>query len=134
MTAFATASHPERHPWYHPRRHRFGRLPVSTYGRPVTLTGRNPIHKSCTSRSERLSYPPTHDYPRGKLRLLYEANPIAFIAEQAGGIATDGTDRILEVEPEEIHHRVPLVVGGRAEMEEFGRCAEVMEHLAASGG
>src|SRR5258708_370347 len=67
-------------------------------------------------------YPPTTEHPGGKLRLLYEANPIAFIAEQAGGFATDGTRRILEVEPESIHQRTPLVVGSRSEMEEFARC------------
>src|SRR5262249_34443157 len=66
-------------------------------------------------------YPPTRDYPSGKLRLLYEANPIAFIAEQAGGLATDGTRRILEIEPTEIHQRVPLFVGGKTEMEELRR-------------
>ncbi len=64
-------------------------------------------------------YPPTGDYPHGKLRLLYEANPIAFIAEQAGGIATDGERRILEIEPKKIHQRVPLCVGGKTEMEEL---------------
>lgn len=68
-------------------------------------------------------YPPTAASPRGKLRLLYEANPIAFIAEQAGGMATDGTRRILDIPPEDIHVRTPLVVGGRSELEEFQRCA-----------
>ncbi|MBV9761393.1 MAG: class 1 fructose-bisphosphatase [Acidobacteriaceae bacterium] len=67
-------------------------------------------------------YPPTRGYPRGKLRLLYEANPLAFIAEQAGGMACDGEQRILEIQPREIHERTPLVVGGRAELEEFQRC------------
>jgi len=64
-------------------------------------------------------YPPTATHPNGKLRLLYEANPIAFIAEQAGGQATDGLDRILDIQPREIHQRVPLVVGGQAEMQDF---------------
>ena len=50
---------------------------------------------------------------------MYEANPIAFIAEQAGGIATDGERRVLEVEPTEIHQRTPLVVGSVTEMNEF---------------
>ena len=68
-------------------------------------------------------YPPTHDFPRGKLRLLYEANPIAFIAEQAGGMATDGTRRILDIKPTEIHQRVPFFVGGKAEMAELCGCA-----------
>lgn len=64
-------------------------------------------------------YPPTADHPQGKLRLLYEANPIAFIAEQAGGIANDGVGRILDIQPKTIHDRTPLVVGSRVEMETF---------------
>jgi fructose-1,6-bisphosphatase I len=64
-------------------------------------------------------YPPTASHPSGKLRLMYEANPIAFIAEQAGGRATDGGQRMLEVQPTGIHQRVPLVVGGRTEMDAF---------------
>ena len=64
-------------------------------------------------------YPPTHSQPDGKLRLLYEANPIAFIAEQAGGMATNGHTRILDIEPTTIHQRTPLVVGSQVEMQEF---------------
>ena len=64
-------------------------------------------------------YPPTTSHPDGKLRLMYEANPIAFIAEQAGGRATNGEQRMLEVQPTDIHQRVPLVVGGREEMDAF---------------
>jgi fructose-1,6-bisphosphatase I len=57
-------------------------------------------------------YPQTSSQPEGKLRLTYECNPIAFIAEQAGGIATDGLgNRILEMSPKSIHQRVPLFVG-----------------------
>ncbi len=67
-------------------------------------------------------YPPNTDHPEGKLRLLYEANPVAFLAEQAGGAASDGVRPILDVQPRDIHQRTPLVVGGRAEMEEFERC------------
>lgn len=67
-------------------------------------------------------YPPTRSYPKGKLRLLYEANPLAFIAEQAGGMATDGAARILEIEPRDIHQRTPLVLGSRHEVEEFLKC------------
>jgi fructose-1,6-bisphosphatase I len=62
-------------------------------------------------------YPPTIKQPKGKLRLLYEANPLAFIAEQAGGRALGPSGRILEIEPEEIHQRTPFMVGGRREME-----------------
>jgi fructose-1,6-bisphosphatase I len=67
-------------------------------------------------------YPPTADHPSGKLRLLYEANPIAFIAEHAGGFATDGRRRILELQPESIHQRTPLIVGSGVEMAELERC------------
>jgi fructose-1,6-bisphosphatase I len=62
-------------------------------------------------------YPPTKAYPKGKLRLLYEANPIAFLAEQAKGMATDGAQRILDIKPTSLHQRTPLLVGGKAEME-----------------
>jgi len=64
-------------------------------------------------------YPPTERYRDGKLRLLYEANPIAFLAEQAGGNATDGRRRILEIEPDALHQRTPLYVGSRFEMEKL---------------
>lgn len=67
-------------------------------------------------------YPPTGDHPRGKLRLLYEANPIAFIAEQAGGGASAGSERVLNIQPTSIHQRTPLIVGSQVEMEEFYRC------------
>ena len=62
-------------------------------------------------------YPANAKAPRGKLRLLYEANPLAFIAEQAGGLATDGHRRILDVEPTELHQRTPLYIGSKAEVE-----------------
>src|SRR6201999_2205272 len=52
-------------------------------------------------------YPPTEKAPKGKLRLLYEANPLAFIVEQAGGAAINGTQRVLDLQPESIHQRTP---------------------------
>lgn len=58
-------------------------------------------------------YPPTASAPKGKLRLIYECNPIAFLAEQAGGVATDGKNRILDIQPESLHQRVPLYVGSK---------------------
>jgi fructose-1,6-bisphosphatase I len=67
-------------------------------------------------------YPPNTDHPEGKLRLLYEANPVAFLAEQAGGSASDGRQPILDIQPRDVHQRTPLIVGGPAEMEEFERC------------
>jgi fructose-1,6-bisphosphatase I len=55
--------------------------------------------------------------PQGKLRLLYEASPLAFVVEQAGGAASTGRERILDVVPGEIHQRVPLFIGSKTEVE-----------------
>ncbi len=63
-------------------------------------------------------YPATQSSPEGKLRLMYEANPMAFIAEQAGGAATDGHTRILEKTPEKLHQRTPLFIGSREMVEQ----------------
>ncbi len=67
-------------------------------------------------------YPPTENAPKGKLRLQYEANPLAMIAEAAGGFATDGHVRILGLEANDIHQRTALVVGSRHEV-------ELLQHL-----
>ncbi|MEJ8756065.1 class 1 fructose-bisphosphatase [Pontibacter sp. H259] len=56
-------------------------------------------------------YPATAKAPNGKLRLMYECNSLAFIVEQAGGKATDGARRIMEIDPTELHQRSPLVIG-----------------------
>ena len=53
----------------------------------------------------------------GKLRLMYEANPMAFLVEQAGGAATDGKQRILDIQPEKLHQRVPVFLGSKEEVE-----------------
>lgn len=67
-------------------------------------------------------YPILHkgdrDPPRGKLRLLYEAAPMAFICENAGGAASDGAQRILDIEPSDLHQRVPLIIGSKEDVEE----------------
>lgn len=70
-------------------------------------------------------YPGTTDKPKGKLRLLYECNPFAFITEVAGGKATDGTQRILDIKPTELHQRSPLFIGSKSMME------ELEQHLSA---
>lgn len=62
-------------------------------------------------------YPGTKKAPNGKLRLLYECNPLAFIAEQAGGKASDGKTRILDLKPTELHQRVPFFVGSEKMVE-----------------
>ena len=62
-------------------------------------------------------YPETETNPNGKLRLLYECNPIAYLVEQAGGKATDGKRRIMEIEPQSLHQRVPFYAGSVAMVE-----------------
>jgi fructose-1,6-bisphosphatase I len=64
-------------------------------------------------------YPGTTDKPKGKLRLLYECNPFAFIVEMAGGRATNGKERILDVQPTELHQRTPLFIGSKLMMNEL---------------
>src|SRR5574343_1105422 len=68
-------------------------------------------------------YPATQDKPKGKLRLLYECNPFAFILEVAGGVATDGVGRILDIVPTSLHQRTPLFIGSKLMMQEL---SEVM--------
>jgi fructose-1,6-bisphosphatase I len=77
-------------------------------------------------------YPPTKSHPTGKLRLMYEANPLAFIAEQAGGMASNGEKRIMDIQPTSVHERTPLVIGSKVEMEAFARCAREAEVTAAA--
>ena len=62
------------------------------------------------------AYPANKQSPRGKLRLLYEANPLAFIVTEAGGAATDGHIDILDVQPKELHQRSPLFIGSREDV------------------
>ena len=64
-------------------------------------------------------YPGTTDKPNGKLRLMYECNPFAFITEVAGGKATNGSQRILDIQPTSLHERSPLFIGSRGMMEEL---------------
>lgn len=73
-------------------------------------------------------YPATAAAPNGKLRLLYECNPIALLAEQAGGMATNGKQRILDIQPETVHQRTPFIVGSA------GMVEDVMGFLRAAEG
>ena len=63
------------------------------------------------------AYPANRKTPNGKLRLLYEANPLAFVCEQAGGAAINGTKRILDIQPQELHERTPLYIGSKGDVE-----------------
>ncbi len=62
--------------------------------------------------------------PTGKLRLLYEANPLAYIAEQAGGYASTGYERILDIKPGKLHQRVPLIIGSKEDVLEYEEFAK----------
>ncbi|HVK00173.1 MAG TPA: class 1 fructose-bisphosphatase [Gemmatimonadales bacterium] len=73
-------------------------------------------------------YPADSRNPQGKLRLLYEASPMAFIAEQAEGSATDGDNRILDIIPHHLHQRTPLVIGSRLDV---GFVADTVRRAAA---
>src|SRR4026207_1356378 len=73
-------------------------------------------------------YPADPRNPQGKLRLLYEASPMAVLAEQAEGSATDGTNRILDIMPTGLHQRTPLVIGSRLDV---GFVADTLRQAAA---
>lgn len=77
-------------------------------------------------------YPSTAKNPEGKLRLMYENIPLAFIVEQAGGKASNGKDRILEMKPEHLHQRTPLFIGSRNMVEKAE--ALMAEHSPVSAG
>jgi fructose-1,6-bisphosphatase I len=63
------------------------------------------------------AYPANRKSPEGKLRLLYECNPLSFIVEQAGGAAIDGVRRLMEVVPRDLHQRSPLFIGSKKDVE-----------------
>jgi fructose-1,6-bisphosphatase I len=71
-----------------------------------------------TSRGGIFMYPADNKYKEGRLRLMYEANPMALLVEQAGGAATNGTQRILDIQPRELHQRVGVILGSRNEVEQ----------------
>jgi fructose-1,6-bisphosphatase I len=72
-------------------------------------------------------YPGTKSAPNGKLRLMYEANPLAFIVEQAGGLATDGKRRVMEMQPTDLHQRVPLFIGSKKMVEKVHALIEELD-------
>ena len=69
-------------------------------------------------------YPTTPAAPKGRLRLLYECNPLAFVIEQAGGLATDGAQRIMSIKPSELHQRVGFIVGSKQMVEKLQECLD----------
>jgi fructose-1,6-bisphosphatase I len=77
-------------------------------------------------------YPGTTDKPKGKLRLLYECNPFAFIMEVAGGRATDGKQSILDIQPTELHQRTPFFIGSTDMMADLETCIKSTTVAATS--
>jgi fructose-1,6-bisphosphatase I len=73
------------------------------------------IHRNLMSGGVFL-YPADTVSPEGKLRLLYEAAPLAFVVEQAGGAAIDGTRNILDIKPVALHQRTPLIIGSKQDV------------------
>ena len=69
-------------------------------------------------------YPGETAKPEGKLRLMYEGNPLALVVEQAGGKASTGTMRILDVEPKALHQRVPLIIGSAEDVSHAEACMQ----------
>jgi fructose-1,6-bisphosphatase I len=69
------------------------------------------------SRGGIFMYPRDSKQREGRLRLMYEANPMAFIVEQAGGAATDGATRILDIQPKGLHQKVAVILGSRHEVD-----------------
>jgi fructose-1,6-bisphosphatase I len=69
------------------------------------------------SRGGIFMYPRDAKQKEGRLRLMYEANPMSFIVEQAGGAATDGRSRILDIQPQSLHQKVAVILGSREEVE-----------------
>ena len=67
-------------------------------------------------------YPGTKDAPNGKLRLLYECNPMAYVIEKAGGLATNGTESILDLKATSIHQRSPIFIGSKLDVEDVIEC------------
>ena len=75
-------------------------------------------------------YPDTKNHPEGRLRLIYECNPLTFLAEQAGGLATTGRKRVLDVKPTELHQRVPYIVGSKLMVEHLESLIEASSTVA----
>ena len=95
------------------------KLPDEESGRPYTSryigSAVADIHRTLLKGGIYM-YPADTKSPNGKLRIVYEANPLSMIIEQAGGRASDGKNRILEIKPEKIHQRTPLILGSKEDV------------------
>lgn len=102
-----------------------GELPATdTYSQRYTGSMVADLHRNLI-KGGIFMYPATFQNPDGKLRLMYECNPFAFIIEVAGGKATDGHNRILDLQPQSLHQRTPLFIGSKIMMEDLESCLVV---------
>ncbi len=101
--------------WNEPTRKIVDQLKAKYSGRHVGSLVAD-FHRNLLAGGVHLN-PATTKRPEGKMRLLYESAPLAWIAEQAGGMASDGKQNILDIQPTEIHQRTPLFIGSRADVE-----------------
>jgi fructose-1,6-bisphosphatase I len=113
----------------------FVKTPAPEAGRPYSLRYVGSLvadaHRTLL-KGGIFAYPADKKNQHGKLRLLYEANPFAMIFEAAGGVATTGSERILDIQPQHLHQRVPLVIGSLQNVEEYRRFVNADLHAAAS--
>jgi fructose-1,6-bisphosphatase I len=95
------------------------RIPEDTKEFAINISNTRHWEAPVMSRGGIFMYPRDAREPDkpGKLRLMYEGNPMAFLVEQAGGAATNGRQRILEVQPEKLHERVAVFLGSKTEVE-----------------
>ena len=121
---------PEKCEYYSTNEGNFGKLDAATQAAVASLRGSHSLryvgslvadfHRNLLKGGIFL-YPEDVKSPAGKLRLGYEANPLCYVAEQAGGAGSTGAERILDVQPELLHQRTPLIVGN----------ADVVERVVA---
>ena len=83
--------------------------------------GKHAVQRTAHTRRH-AGYPGDSKNPNGKLRLLYECAPMSFLAEQAGGKGMDGKGRVLDIQPDKVHQRVPLFVGSKNEVDYLMSC------------
>lgn len=103
-----------RRPQWPPAAQRFIDRLTADAGRMIRYSGAPvaDVHR-CLQRGGAFFYPPDSEYPNGKLRTLYEAAPLAFLAEQAGGAASSGSESILDIAPASLHDTTPVIMGSR---------------------
>lgn len=113
------------------------RKAIATFKSPDPATGKKPyslryVGSFCVDMMRTLLYGGIFAYPDGKLRLLYECNPMAFLVEQAGGLASTGREHVLDVQPKSLHQRVPIFIGSAEDVKLVVRLHEQEAAAAAA--